>query len=70
MKNCKQKILACLENATMPLDVENIRVATGIGNWNTVLKHCLELLIQEEAHGQRTSRGWIFWSKHKEIEKQ
>lgn len=61
MKSYKQKILACLDKATMPLGVENIRVACGIGNWNTVLTHCLELLLQGKINGQKTSKSWVFW---------
>lgn len=61
MKSYKKEILACLEEATLPLGVENIRVACGIGNWNTALKHCLELLLQGKIRGQKTSKSWIFW---------
>jgi hypothetical protein len=65
MENPKQKIVACLNESTVPLDVEKIRIDCKIGNWNTTLKHCLELFIEGEIQGQRTSRGWIFWSKEK-----
>jgi len=40
---------------------KKIRLSCKIGNWQTALKHCLELLLQEKIAGQRTSRGWIFW---------
>jgi hypothetical protein len=63
MKENKQRILVHIEKSNMPLDVENIRKAAGIGNWNTALKHCLELLVDGRINGQRTSKGWIFWPK-------
>jgi hypothetical protein len=59
----KIKIVQMLEKATQPMDVEKIRVSIGIGNWNTAVKHCLELMLDGKINGQRTSKGWIFWSK-------
>jgi len=58
----KEKILEYLKRAAEPADVEKIRTASGIGNWNTALKHCLELHSQGSIQGQRTTKGWIFWS--------
>jgi hypothetical protein len=57
----KEKILEYLKKATEPADVEKIRIACGIGNWNTALKHCLELHSQGTIQGQKTSKGWVFW---------
>jgi len=57
----KQRILNCLKKTKIPLGVENIRVACSIGNWNTALKHCLELMFEGKIRGLRTSKGWIFW---------
>jgi len=57
------KIMELLKNAKEPLDVAKIRVACDIGNWNTALKHCLELLVDGKINGQRTSKGWIFWPR-------
>jgi hypothetical protein len=57
------KIVETLEKATQPMDIEKIRVKAGIGNWNTALKHCLELKIAGKIQGQKTSKSWIFWSK-------
>lgn len=57
------KIMELLKNAKEPLDVAKIRVACKIGNWNTALKHCLELLVDGKINGQRTSKGRIFWAK-------
>jgi hypothetical protein len=57
------RIMEFLKNAKEPLDVAKIRVACRIGNWNTALKHCLELMLDGQINGQRTSKGWIFWPK-------
>jgi len=59
----KEKILNFLAEARAeePVDVEKIRVACGIGSWQTALKHCLELLLQGRIKGQKTSKSWIFW---------
>jgi len=57
----QEKIIQTLENAVEPLDIEKIRVEAGIGNWNTALKHCLELLIARKIKGMKTSKSWIFW---------
>lgn len=56
-----ERILAFLTEALEPVDVEKIRVACRIGNWNTALKHCLELLLAGKIAGQKTSKSWIFW---------
>jgi hypothetical protein len=57
----EERILAFLTEVPKPVDVEKIRVACGIGNWNTALKHCLELLLARKIAGQKTSKSWIFW---------
>lgn len=63
-ENYQEKILTLLGQATQPTDVEKIRAACGIGNWNTALTHCLELLVQGKIQGQKTSKGWTFWIYH------
>ena len=57
----QQKIVQVLEKAPQALDIEKIRVEAGIGNWNTALKHCLELFIAKKITGQKTSKSWVFW---------
>ena len=59
--NYQNKIVDVLEKAIEPRDVEKIRVEAGIGNWNTALKHCLELLISKKICGIKTSKSWVFW---------
>ena len=62
MKNdYKKSILKILNKSTKPLDVEKIRRGSGIGNWNTALKHCLELQLEGKIQGQKTSKSWVFW---------
>jgi hypothetical protein len=46
------------------MDVEKIRVACEIGNWQTALKHCLELLCERKIEGTKTSKSWVFWNRH------
>ena len=56
-----EKIIEILQKATEPMDIEKIRVEAGIGNWQTALKHCLQLVISHSIHGQKTTKSWIFW---------
>lgn len=57
----KERIPAFLMKTKAPMDVEKIRVACKIGNWNTALKHCLELFVEGKIKGQKTSKSWVFW---------
>jgi hypothetical protein len=66
-KHYKTAILRLLAAAPRPLDVERIRVGCGIGNWQTALKHCLELLYEDEIRGIKTSKSWIFWGDSSEV---
>jgi hypothetical protein len=59
----KNAILQQLASARQPLDVEKIRVACKIGNWNTALKHCLELQYEGRIQAVKSSKSWIFWIK-------
>jgi len=64
MNEYRTSILEILGQATQPLDVEKIRVQAGIGNWQTALKHLLELKIEGKIKGQKTSKSWIFWANN------
>jgi hypothetical protein len=59
--NYQEKIVGVLGQAIEPMDIEKIRMEAGIGNWNTALKHCLELLIARKICGIKTSKSWVFW---------
>jgi hypothetical protein len=65
--NYKERILNFLSQSTAPIDVEKIRKSCKIANWNTTLKHCLELVFEGSIKGQTTSKGWIFWT-HQETQ--
>ncbi len=60
-RDYKKAITRLLRISHEPMDVEKIRLRCSIGNWNTALKHCLELQHEGKIKGTRTSRGWIFW---------
>lgn len=65
--NYPERIVEILEKAHEPQDIEKIRIEAGIGNWQTALKHCLELLIAGKIQGQKTSKSWIFWATGKPL---
>lgn len=60
--NYAERIVEILTQATQPMDIEKIRIDAKIGNWNTALKHCLELMIAGKIRGQKTSKSWVFWT--------
>jgi hypothetical protein len=60
--NYAERIVEILTRAPQPMDIEKIRVDAKIGNWNTALKHCLELMIAGRIRGQKTSKSWVFWT--------
>jgi hypothetical protein len=63
----KEAIPQLLQKSNDLLDVEKIRRGCEIGNWQTALKHCLELQIEGKIYGTKTSKSWVFWkpkSKH------
>lgn len=59
----KKAILTLLARADQPLDVEYIRTACKIGNWQTALKHCLELQYYGKIEAIKTSKSWVFSAK-------
>ncbi len=58
----RESIIRFVQAAKQPVDVEKIRVASDIGNWQTALKHCLELQYERKIQGIKTSKSWIFWA--------
>jgi hypothetical protein len=56
-----KRIVEVLKQADMPMDVENIRLRTGLKNWESTKSILLELVLQGTILGQKTSKGWIFW---------
>jgi hypothetical protein len=57
----RQKIVEVLSEAKMPMDVENVRLRTGLKNWESTKSILLELVLQGTILGEKTTRGWIFW---------
>jgi hypothetical protein len=69
MKTYKEAICEVLSSSSRPVDVEKIRVRCRIGNWQTALKHCLELLYEGKIQGIKTSKGWVFWANPRRLKK-
>lgn len=57
----RQRIVEVLSDAKMPMDVENVRLKTGLKNWESTKSILLELVLQGTILGEKTTRGWIFW---------
>ena len=45
----------------MPMDVENVRMQTGLKNWESTKSILLEMVLQGSIAGEKTTKGWIFW---------
>jgi hypothetical protein len=56
-----QKIVEVLADAEMPMDVENVRLQTGLKNWESTKSILLEMVLLGSIAGQKTTKGWIFW---------
>ncbi len=56
-----QKIVEVLADAKMPMDVENVRLQTGLKNWESTKSILLEMVLLGSIAGQKTTKGWIFW---------
>lgn len=57
----QQRIMEVLEEAVMPMDVENIRIRAGLKNWESTKAILLEMVLQGTIIGQKTTKSWIFW---------
>jgi hypothetical protein len=60
-----QKIREVLGEALMPMDVENVRVQAGMKNWESTKSILLEMVLQGTIEGEKTTKGWIFWTNEK-----
>ncbi len=56
------RILETLNQSAIPMDVENIRLKAGLKNWESTKAILLELVILGKILGQKTTKGWIFWT--------
>lgn len=61
--NYREKVLEVVNAAKQPIDPENVRVRAGIANWQTALKHLLELRIEGQIEGEKTTKSWVFSRK-------
>jgi hypothetical protein len=57
----QQKIVEVLADAKMPMDVENVRLQTGLKNWESTKSILLEMVLLGSIAGEKTTKGWIFW---------
>ena len=57
----QQRIVEVLADAKMPMDVENVRMQTGLKNWESTKSILLEMVLQGSIAGEKTTKGWIFW---------
>ena len=58
----QQKIIEVLEEAMMPMDVENVRLRAGLKNWESTKAILLEMVLLGMIMGQKTTKSWIFWT--------
>jgi hypothetical protein len=56
-----ERIRGVLAESTMPMDVENVRSGAGLKNWESTKALLLEMVLQGNILGQKTTKGWIFW---------
>jgi len=57
----KEKIRDVLAGSPIPMDVENVRLKTGLKNWESTKAILLEMVLQGTIQGQKTTKSWIFW---------
>ncbi len=60
----RDKILHVLSGATIPMDVENVRIKSGLKNWESTKALLLELVVEGIISGQKTTKSWVFWVDH------
>lgn len=57
----RERILHVLDESSMPMDVENVRLKCGLKNWESTKALLLEMVLQGTIDGQKTTKSWIFW---------
>jgi hypothetical protein len=60
----RDKILHVLSGAPIPMDVENVRIRSGLKNWESTKALLLELVVEGLISGQKTTKSWVFWVDH------
>src|SRR5881628_536604 len=62
----RDKILHVLSGAPIPMDVENVRIKSGLKNWESTKALLLELVVEGIISGQKTTKSWVFWVDHRD----
>src|SRR5437762_1884637 len=60
----RDRILHVLSGAPIPMDVENVRIKSGLKNWESTKALLLELVVEGIISGQKTTKSWVFWIDH------
>src|SRR5438046_5870751 len=56
----RDRILHVLSGAPIPMDVENVRIKSGLKNWESTKALLLELAVEGIISGQKTTKYWVF----------
>jgi len=56
----RSRILEIVQQAELPLSVNDVRTKAKIVNWESTKALLLELALEGKIKGLRTSRGWVF----------
>ena len=59
--SCRERIMRVLENSSVPMDVENVRLRAGMKNWESTKSILLEMALLRSVSAKKTSRSWVFW---------
>ena len=62
----RDRILHVLSGATIPMDVENVRIKSGLKTWESTKALLLELVVEGIISGQKTTKSWVFWVDHRD----
>jgi hypothetical protein len=58
-----ERVMNVLAESNMPMGVENVRTGVGLKNWESTKALLLEMVLQGNILGEKTTRGWIFWAE-------
>lgn len=61
----KQRVLDAVRMSNLFLSVENVRTRAGLTNWESTKALLLELVVEKQIKGLRSSKGWFFWHPDK-----
>jgi len=62
----RDRILHVLSGATIPMDVENVRIKSGLKNWESTKALLLELVVEGIISVQKTTKSWVFWVDYRD----